>query len=96
MKIKLKFQPGDLVVTNSIAEMIAENRDFNNFVAASYQRYLKCDWGDMCAEDKKLNRKSLKTNQSLHGVYKYSDEITIWIITEWDRSKTTLLLPHER
>lgn len=95
MKIRLKFQPGELVVTSSIAEMMTENGKFGNFVVASYQRYLKCDWGDMCTEDKKLNKKSLKTNQSLHGVYRYSDDITIWIITEWDRSKTTILLPHE-
>jgi len=69
---KPKFQPGELFVTNGVAEMIAGSNDFNHFVADSYARFLGGDWGDMCREDKKQNQWSLLHNESLHGVYNYS------------------------
>ena len=58
-------------------------------------RHFCGDWGDVCDEDRGVNESALANGQRLMSVYKSSDHETIWIITEWDRSVTTILLPDE-
>jgi hypothetical protein len=53
------------------------------------------DWGDeLCAEDKEANEHSLKDGTRLLSRFSTPGG-SIYIITEWDRSVTTLLLPSE-
>ena len=61
------------------------------------QRHLFGDWGDVCPEDARENDRALKPSDPLRvfSVYKLSEEATIWVITEHDRSDTTLLIPSE-
>jgi hypothetical protein len=54
-----------------------------------------CQWGDLCDEDKILNDEALANDQRILSAYKLNDGTRIWIITEWDRSVTTALLPEE-
>lgn len=50
----------------------------------------------MCEEDKQMNDWSLANEGRLLSAYEIGeDKIKIWIITEWDRSATTILLPEE-
>ncbi|MGA8150749.1 MAG: hypothetical protein WB952_07360 [Terriglobales bacterium] len=56
-------------------------------------RHLRGEWGDLCQDDKAENELSLKHGFRLLSSYRISD--TLWIITEADRSVTTLLLPDE-
>jgi hypothetical protein len=58
-------------------------------------RHLRGDWGDICQEDKTENELSLKYGFHLMSSYQVTDNGNIWIITEADRSVTTLLLPEE-
>jgi hypothetical protein len=59
-------------------------------------RHLRGDWGDdLCQEDKTENELSLKYGFRLLSSYRVTDTEKIWIITEADRSVTTLLLPDE-
>jgi hypothetical protein len=58
-------------------------------------RHLRGDWGDLCREDKTENEVSLKYHFRLMSSYPVTDNEKIWIITEEDRSVTTLLLPEE-
>ena len=61
-------------------------------------RHARGDWGDVCAEDAQANDKSLMQGTRVLSVYFLIpdvDESRIWIITEGDRSATTLLLPTE-
>ena len=58
-------------------------------------RHLRGDWGDLCPEDKAENEFSLKHDFRLLSSYPVTDTDTLWIITEADRSVTTLLLPSE-
>lgn len=54
--------------------------------------------GDCCAEDAQLNNDALASgNDRLFSVYNPADhpDWRIWIITEWDRSVTTVLFPDE-
>ncbi len=58
-------------------------------------RHLTGDWGDLDAEDVAGNEVSLREGFRLLSAYHLPDGTRIWIITEADRSVTTLLLPDE-
>ena len=58
-------------------------------------RHLRGDWGDLCQEDKTQNELSLKYGFRLMSSYPVTPTEKLWIITEADRSVTTLLLPEE-
>ena len=63
--------------------------------ATSLRRHATGDWGDLCADDKQLNDQSIQGEGRLFSSYEITDQFKLWIITEWDRSVTTLLLPSE-
>lgn len=60
-------------------------------------RHQRGEWGELCDEDREVQLKSLREGaqperiMSVHRV----NGVKLWIITEWDRSATTLLLPEE-
>lgn len=58
-------------------------------------RHVTGDWGDMPAEDKLANEEALKSGARIFSGYFIAPDVKIWIITEADRSSTTLLLPEE-
>ena len=89
-----KFNPGKIVATQKVVEKIKTDSNFASFVSQSLQRHLAGDWGDLCQEDKKENEFSLKNNLRLLSAYKKANT-KIWIITEADRSATTILFPEE-
>lgn len=53
------------------------------------------DWGEVPPEDAAQNEFSLENNFRLMSAYTLSNAVKIWIITEYDRSVTTILLPSE-
>lgn len=58
-------------------------------------RHVAGDWGVVPPEDAKLNDDALKYGGRLFSAYLLRDQTRIWLITEWDRSVSTLLLPEE-
>jgi hypothetical protein len=58
-------------------------------------RHQSGDWGDISEADKQENELSLKEGFRLLSAYKLDTSAKIWIITEADRSVTTILLPEE-
>ena len=52
-------------------------------------------WGDLDAEDIKTNEWGIENGGTIMSVYKLNDGPTVWIITEWDRSVTTVLAPED-
>ena len=90
----MKFSPGRLVWTKNINDYIAENTQFAKFVMDSLKRHANCDWGELSDEDKKENDFSLDKHLRLFSVYK-KDKFVIWVISEADRSTTTVLFPKE-
>ena len=52
---KSKFNPGQIVSTNSISEVSQKNPEFASFVSESMRKHITGDWGDLDAEDKKSN-----------------------------------------
>lgn len=53
------------------------------------------DWGDMDPHDLQENERALKGGSRLFSAYTLKNGIRLWVITEHDRSCTTLLLPLE-
>ena len=58
-------------------------------------RHASGDWGDLDKEDKAANDRALVEGTRLLSAYESKDKTRFWIITEWDRSITTILLPEE-
>jgi len=94
------FPTGSIVATRGVYQLACENPDFAKFVQKSLNRHVKGDWGNVDDEDKKTNDLSLKAGMRLLSAY--NDDrfpkhgvATIWIITEADRSTTTILFPDE-
>lgn len=58
-------------------------------------RHEKCDFGDLCEEDLAANMEALETGDRILSAYNDRNGVRFWIITEWDRSSTTILLPED-
>ena len=101
-----RFALGQLVATPGAMELL----DQTGFSAmALVSRHVHGDWGDCCDEDKATNELSVQQHMRVMSVYrlvdvkrllltprdKRSSLPTVWIITEADRSVTTLLLPED-
>lgn len=93
-----KFEFGEVVETMAVNERCKKDKDFAKFISYSFIRHICGDWGDLDAEDAELNEQALKNGDTrLFSAYifnKETDEM-IWIITEWDRSVTTILFPSD-
>ena len=63
--------------------------------AAFLDRHVHGDWGDVPEEDKQANERSVAQGLRILSAYTTSAGDTIWILTEADRSATTLMLPEE-
>jgi hypothetical protein len=59
------------------------------------ERHLAGDWGELDADDRQANDRALIEGTRLFSAYVLPSSEKIWIITEADRSATTLLLPEE-
>ena len=64
--------------------------------AEALLRHSRCDWGEICDDDRAENDRALKEGRRLLSAYRVRDDgQKFWIITEADRSVTTVLLPEE-
>lgn len=88
------FSLGRALMTPSVSQLAREGQ---LDPLALLRRHVQGDWGDLCDEDRSTNQAGLRplTPGRLMSVYKLSDTLVVWIITEYDRSVTTLLLPSE-
>ncbi|WP_295996900.1 hypothetical protein [Rugamonas sp.] len=58
-------------------------------------RHITGDWGDLGVEDQQQNLLAIRSDLRIFSSYKIGASVKIWVITEADRSSTTLLLPDE-
>ena len=87
----MKFKLGQVVITKGVNAKISESIEFSKFFLESIAKYRNCDWGDIPEEDKRMNDSAVKNGDD-RIVARYND---IYIITEYDRSATTILFTHE-
>lgn len=92
--IKKAFDMGQVITTRGVIARIDEDPNFTKFVLNSLSRFSTGDWGEMCQDDKDLNDQALISGDRLLAAYTYGED-KIYIITEWDRSYTTVMFPEE-
>lgn len=85
-----KFFPlGRITATKRIADFLTKE-ELHHCLA----RHTRCDWGDICEESWELNDAAVSRGARLLSVYMIRGQ-KIWVITEHDRSATTILFPEE-
>jgi len=84
------FPLGRLMITVH-AQSVLQMED----VATGLRRYTRGDWGELCPEDALENDLSLEPGFRLLSAYTDRRGNRFWIITEADRSATTILLPED-
>ena len=86
------FDLGQLVATpGALAALEKTGQNAMDFLS----RHVRGDWGDLPKEDKDENQLSLNKGFRLLSSYRTTAGDKLWVITEADRSHTTLLLPEE-
>ena len=86
------FPLGQTVITPGAIEALEKSQQHpGDFLS----RHLRGDWGELCEEDRAANQQALDERLRLMSVYRTTKQEKLWIITEADRSATTLLLPEE-
>lgn len=85
-----KFPLGQLLMTPGVRDSIPPSE-----MMQALRRHARGDWGDLDDEDRQANERALKDGTRLLSAYHSSTGVKFWIITEWDRSATTVLLPEE-
>ena len=86
------FHLGNVVAT---PQSICVLNDHGISLESLLQRHATGDWGDLCTDDINANNDALQYGDRLLSSYVISESCKVWIITEWDRSVTTILLPSE-
>jgi len=85
-----KFPLGQTVTTpNALAHLTHED------ILTGIQRHQCGDWGEVDEPDRQENELSLQEGFRLLSVYRAANGTQFWIITEADRSVTTVLLPED-
>jgi hypothetical protein len=88
--LSAKFTLGHVVATpNALANLTPQD------VQRALRRHAVGDWGDLCEEDRRENELSLLQGFRLLSAYHAANGIKFWVITEADRSVTTVLLPED-
>ena len=92
-----KFELGRIVYTKGIERLIIDSKDIDFLeIDLCLMRHITGDWGNLCEEDKKVNDYAVEHGERILSAYEIGeDKVKIWIITEWDRSVTTILLSEE-
>jgi phosphoribosylformylglycinamidine (FGAM) synthase-like enzyme len=100
--MKQLFNLGQVVHTPGVRKALGNDPEADQSMADVLTRHVSGDWGDMDAEDKAANDESVKDKGRIVSAYKLTpiqsperDAVKVWVITEWDRSVTTILLPEE-
>lgn len=89
-RIVARFNVGRVDVTPGADDQVHEDDLFDFFV-----RHTAGDWGEVDDEDRQANDEALVNGRRLLSAYTDRYGVRLWIITEADRSATTLLLPEE-
>ncbi len=87
-----KFNLGQLVATPGALQVMGKAGQSPVFFLEKHQ---SGNWGEVCAADAKLNDQALQEGGRLLSSYRTVKGEALWIITEYDRSVTTILLPQE-
>ena len=85
-----KFRLGEIVATSHALSKITHDD-----ILPALGRHVRGDWGDLDKEDWQTNERSLSDGGRLVSVFHSARGVKFYIITECDRSVTTVLLPED-
>jgi hypothetical protein len=85
-----KFAPGHIRITANAARQLS-----GQDVAIALRRHLCGDWGDLTFSDRQQNERALRHQCRLFSAYRSARGQRFYVITEPDKSATTLLLPED-
>lgn len=91
-QVKPLFPLGQTVATRGAIEAM---QGLGVTPAALLSRHHCGDWGDLDQEGKQSNDAALKNGCRIFSAYQLAEAVKFWVITEADRSATTILLPEE-
>ena len=84
------FQFGNVAITPAAMQALSPNE-----TADALSRHASGDWGTVCEEDWDANDLALSECGRILSTYESKAQTVFWIITEWNRSVTTILLPSD-
>jgi hypothetical protein len=85
-----RFRLGNIVATPNALSQLSQDE-----MSRSIQRHQAGDWGDLSPDDHAANESALTNGSRLLSAYHTAAGIKFWIITEADRSVTTILMPED-
>lgn len=88
----VRFSPGDVYITPGACEALSQS---NESARDLLVRHLSGDWGEVGEEDRAENEFSIERRLRILSAYRTKNGVRLWLITEADRSSTTMLLPEE-
>lgn len=86
------FPLGSTYITPGAQDALAQS---GQSALAFLSRHVTGDWGDLAEEDKRENDFSVDQYLRIFSAYHTTEGVKVWVITEADRSATTILLPSE-
>lgn len=88
--VRPRFPLGQIVATPGALDILTGSQ-----IVTLLRRHVSGDWGDLSDADKQENEYSVARPLRILSSYNLPDGEKVWVITEADRSATTLLLPEE-
>ena len=85
-----KLAVGQIVITKGALSELSQDDVLWGLI-----RHMSGDWGELDEHDWKRNEAALQHGFRLLSQYRVHNKVKFWIITEHDRSVTTILLPNE-
>lgn len=89
--MKILFNSGQIVATRGALNLIVT---LEVDITLYLNRHFSGIWGDLCADDWEANNWAVDNDSRIFSSYNLG-KTKLWIITEWDRSATTILLPDD-
>lgn len=84
------FRPGTVCATPAALENVSQKK-----LIHLVERHIRGDWGDTCMVDQAANQRAIRDGSRILSWYQISGKLRILIITEADRSATTVMLANE-
>ena len=85
-----RFNLGQTVITAN-AQAVLTQEDVN----MALTRHSRCDWGDVCADDAKVNERGVLEQGMILSSYLSAKGVKFWVITDPGHEVTTVLLPED-
>lgn len=90
-----RFRLGQTLATPGVLEALDRAGEKPDALGPYLARHMCGDWGDLDDHDRAANEHAVPAGERILSAYRLGDGTRVWIITEWDRSATTVLLPEE-